>query len=277
MAIPRMSSRIPLRHRSASSVSLPFAVMAGLNPKRHRNRTGILALLALISLSAFVLCSRYPMLLSPALVVQQEVEVPAAADQMVFALEHNKNQHSHAGAAKKHKKLSGGRPSITLTPEQELAALSSFIASLPQNVIPLSVDPSVPIDPELVLDFDTRSPRALEEVERVVDDVWSRNPVLLYGKFYSPATRELKSILSDMNLRPPPFIMDVDTRDDVEVLAPILARLTGSSDLPILLISGKPVGSMTQIREMLASGDLQRLIKSSGAVIGGGKRKKHRK
>jgi glutaredoxin-related protein len=71
--------------------------------------------------------------------------------------------------------------------------------------------------------------------------------------------------------------MDVDTRDDVEVLAPILTRLTGFPELPILLISGKPVGSMTQIREMLASGELQRLIKASGAVIGGGKRRKHKK
>lgn len=156
--------------------------MAGLNPKRHRNRSGVLALLALVSLAAFVFCSRYPMSLSPAFVVQQEAETPTAADQMVFAVNHDKNRHAHGGAAKKHKKLSTGRPSITLTPEQELAAVSSFIVSLPQNVIPLSVDPSASIDPELVLDFDTRGPRAMEEVERVVDDVWSRNPVLLYGK-----------------------------------------------------------------------------------------------
>jgi hypothetical protein len=71
---------------------------------------------------------------------------------------------------------------MALTPAQELAAVSSFLASLPQNVIPPSVDPALPIDPELVLDFDTRSPHAMEEVERVVDDVWSRNPVMLYGK-----------------------------------------------------------------------------------------------
>ncbi|KAJ7933841.1 hypothetical protein B0H13DRAFT_1952213 [Mycena leptocephala] len=263
MVIPHTSSRTPLRHRSTSSVSLPFAVIAGLNPKRNRNRTGILALLALISLSAFVLCSRYPISMSPAYLLQQQAETPVP-DQTVFAFE--KNRNSRAGAGRKHKKLSG-----------ELAAVSSFLASLPQNVIPPSVNPTLPIDPELVLDFDTRSPHAMEEVERVVDDVWSRNPVMLYGKLYSPPTRELKSILSNMNLRPPPFIMDVDTRDDVEVLAPILTRLTGFPELPILLISGKPVGSMTQIREMLASGELQRLIKASGAVIGGGKRRKHKK
>ncbi|KAF7357858.1 Glutaredoxin domain-containing protein [Mycena venus] len=266
MAIPHISTRTSLRHRSTSSVSLPFAVVAGLNPKRHRNRTAFLALFTIILLSAFVFCSRYPMSMSPAYLLQQ-VEAPRPPDHMVFDLE--KNRNSRAGSAKKHHKLSGGRQSISLTAEQELAAVSSFLASLPQNVIPLSVDPSLPIDPELVLDFDTRSPRAMEEVERIVDEVWSRNPVLLYGKHFSPATRELKSILSNMNLHPPPFIMDVDTRDDVEVLTPMLSRLTGSPDLPVLLISGKSVGSLEQIREMLAGGDLQRLIKASGAVIEG--------
>jgi len=205
---------------------------------------------------------------------ERQVEKPPE-EQKMFALE--KSRNSHAGVAKKHQKLSGGRKSIALNLEQELAAVSSFLASLPQNVIPSFVDPSVPIDPELVLDFDTRSPRALAEVEQLVEDVWSRNPVLLYGKFYCPYTRALKAILTNMDLRPPPFIMDVDTRDDVDVLSPMLSRLTGAPDLPILLIGGKPVGSLEQIREMLASGELNRLIKASGAVIGGGKRRKHGK
>ncbi|KAJ7760979.1 hypothetical protein B0H16DRAFT_1369285 [Mycena metata] len=276
MAIPTMSSRTPLRgnHRSAQSLSLPFAVISGLNPKRNRSRTTLLAILALISVSAFFYCRQYPMSISPTYLLHDKVDTPAT-DQMVLALETNRD--SRAAAARKHRKLSAGRSQITLTPAQELAAVSSFLASLPQNVIPSAVDPSRPINPELVLDFDTRSPHAMEEVARVVEDVWARNPVLLYGKLYSPATRELKAILSDMNLRPPPFIMDVDIRDDVEVLAPMLARLTQSPELPVLLIGGQPVGSLAQIRTMLASGELQRRVKAAGAVIGGGKRRKNKK
>ncbi|KAJ7162117.1 hypothetical protein C8R46DRAFT_1103560, partial [Mycena filopes] len=278
MAIPHMSSRTPLRskpdHRSTQSLSLPFTVMAGLNPKRNRNRTTLLAILAVVSLSAFFYCSHYPMSVSPAHLRHDKVKVDApVADQIV--LETNRDPLRSA-AARKHRKLTyAGRQQISLTPAQELAAVSSFLASLPQNVIPSAVDPSRPIDPELVLDFDTRSPHAMEEVERVVEDVWARNPVLLYGKLYSPATRELKAILSDMNLRPPPFIMDVDVRDDVEVLAPMLARLTESPELPVLLIGGQPVGTLAQIRAMVASGELKRLVNAAGAVIGGGKRRKH--
>ena len=73
-------------------------------------------------------------------------------------------------------------PQIQLTPPQELAAITSFLASLPQNVIPSSVDPAKPIDPSLVLDFDPSSPKAAEEVEEMMRDVWTRNPVVLYGK-----------------------------------------------------------------------------------------------
>ena len=72
---------------------------------------------------------------------------------------------------------------VHLTKKEELAAVSSFLASLSsRNHIPLFVDPSSPIDPQLILDFDTRAPWAAKEVQAMVDDVWSRNPVFLYSK-----------------------------------------------------------------------------------------------
>jgi hypothetical protein len=74
---------------------------------------------------------------------------------------------------------------VQLDQSQELAAVTSFLASLSQNVIPYSVDPSRPIDPQLVLDFDTRSPRAVDEVRKIVEDVWAQNPVVLFSKVIS--------------------------------------------------------------------------------------------
>jgi glutaredoxin-related protein len=179
-------------------------------------------------------------------------------------------------ASDQHRKVLSNQPQIQLTPEQELAAISSFLASLPANVIPPTVDPSRPIDPQLVLDFDTRSSRASEEVEVMVEDVWSRNPVMLYSKLYSPISREIKATLLSMNLHPAPTIMDVDIRDDAEVLKPMLLRLTASSDLPILLVGGQPIGSITVIRDMIESGELQRRIYEAGAVSVE-KKKKHKK
>jgi hypothetical protein len=65
--------------------------------------------------------------------------------------------------------------------------VTSFLASLPQNAIPSFVDPSRPIDPQLVLDFDTRSTRAADEMRAIVEDVWTQNPVVLFSKVYSLA------------------------------------------------------------------------------------------
>jgi glutaredoxin len=80
-----------------------------------------------------------------------------------------------------------------------------------------------------------------------------------------------------MYLKPAPTIIDVDIRDDADVLAPIIARVTSSTDLPVLLIGGKYVGSIDQIRALDQRGELRRLIAASGAVIDGVKRRKHRK
>jgi hypothetical protein len=56
------------------------------------------------------------------------------------------------------------------------------MAALPQNVIPSNIDPMQPIDPQLVLDFDTRGPQAEEEVIDIVTDVWISNPVVVFCK-----------------------------------------------------------------------------------------------
>lgn len=168
-------------------------------------------------------------------------------------------------------------PALKLTPEQELAAICSFIASLPQNVIPPTVDPSEPIDPQLILDFDTRSSRAAEEVQVMVEDVWTRNPVFVYSKVYSPASRELKAILKDLRLHPAPTIVDIDMRDDVEVLKPTLDRLTSMPEIPLLLIGGKVVGTMDEVKDMSKDGRLQKLLAEAGAVVNGQKKKKGRK
>lgn len=61
------------------------------------------------------------------------------------------------------------------------------------------------------------------------------------------------------------------------MLAPLLYRLTHTSELPILLVGGKLVGSMQEIRYMNEKGDLRRMISAAGAEINGGRGKKGRK
>jgi hypothetical protein len=53
--------------------------------------------------------------------------------------------------------------------------------------------------------------------------------------------------------------------DDADVLIPLLFRLTNSTELPILLIGGKPIGSMNLIRELNADGRLPAFALLAGA------------
>ena len=61
---------------------------------------------------------------------------------------------------------------------------------------------------------------------------------------------------------------------DADVVVPLLFRLTSSSALPILLVGGKPVGSIEDIRALSESGELRRMVAESGAVIDGAQKKK---
>ncbi|KAL6300482.1 hypothetical protein BKA93DRAFT_819435 [Sparassis latifolia] len=234
-------------------------------------RTTFLALFVLVLVSGYILLVAQPSLtpLPPSRPSRLSAEAYRLA-----ALRHKRPP----GTASDYRPNNTARPPIQLNATQELAAVSSFLASLPQNVIPSSVDPSQPIDPQLILDFDTRSPQAAEEVETVVQDVWARNPVVLYSKFHSPISREIKQILADMYLRPEPTIIEVDQRPDELVLTPILFRLTSASELPILLVGGRTVGtSMQEIRYLKDKGELHRMITKAGGEIYGARRRKGKK
>lgn len=64
---------------------------------------------------------------------------------------------------------------------------------------------------------------------------------------------------------------------DEDVLKPLLQRLTGSSELPILLVGGKIIGTAQEARYMHSKGDLARAISRAGAVVDGARKKKGRK
>ncbi|KAI0663449.1 hypothetical protein C8Q70DRAFT_906716 [Cubamyces menziesii] len=253
-------------------------MLSSRKPRAYWIRTTFLALFVLVAVSVYVLLVSPPALRPIAFLDVDHSRADEAARPSRWTPE------ALRLAALKHRRpltsttlANNARPQISLNQTQELAAVSSFIASLPQNMIPSTVDPSQSIDPQLVLDFDTRGPRAEEELQAVVHDVWARNPVMLYSKVHSPISREIKQVLADLYLRPAPTIVDVDQRPDENVLVPLLYRLTSTNELPILLVGGRTVGSPREIRYLAAKGELQRLITDAGGVIDGARKKKAKK
>ncbi|KAI9062820.1 hypothetical protein FKP32DRAFT_1676741 [Trametes sanguinea] len=279
------SARFPdMRNVSLDSPPLtPIPNIADLpmvssrKPRAYWIRTTFLALFVLISVSVYVLLVSPPALrpisfLDVDRTRSEDAARPSRWTPEAIRLAALKHRRPHTTVAS-----SNPHPQLYLNQTQELAAVSNFIASLPQNVLPSTIDPSQPLDPQLVLDFDTRGPRAEEELQHVVRDVWARNPVMLYSKVHSAVSREIKQILSGMHLLPAPVIVDVDERPDENVLVPLLYRLTSTNELPILLIGGQTVGSPKEIRYLAHKGELQRLITEAGGVIDGARKKKAKK
>ncbi|TRM70264.1 hypothetical protein BD626DRAFT_390803 [Schizophyllum amplum] len=276
----RLSSRLSLK--SLESI-LPAPVQLGPSPpptpklsstlvsRRVRYR-GAYLLLLLLSLSAYF-CLIHPSFSSR---LAMRGSRPLPPDPLTVALDSIRAQMVH-GQRRPHPPGSMGASPLVLDAPQELAAVSSFLASLRSNSIPHFVDPSQPIDPELVLEFDTRSPRAPEEVQVMVEEVWTRNPVFLYAKRASAASREVKAYLNELHLAPAPTVIDMDTRADADVLAPLLMRLTGAETFPIMLVGGEPiVRDMDEFRALRDSGELKTRITQAGAIAGAApRRKKH--
>ncbi|KAI0745928.1 hypothetical protein C8Q76DRAFT_44761 [Earliella scabrosa] len=242
-------------------------------PKAYWYRTTFLALFVLIIVSVYVVLVSQPTLrpisFRDADRSQEGSRRWTPEGLRLAALKHRKPNATHNPA--------NSRPQITLNQTQELAAVSSFIAALPQNMIPLHVDPSKPLDPQLILDFDTSGPHADEELQAVIQDVWTRNPVMLYSKVHSPLSREIKQVLDTLYLRPAPTIVDVDQRPDENVLVPLLFRLTETNELPILLVGGRTVGHPKEIKYLAAKGELQKAITEAGGVVDGARKKKAKK
>ncbi|WWC89983.1 uncharacterized protein L201_004913 [Kwoniella dendrophila CBS 6074] len=142
--------------------------------------------------------------------------------------------------------------------EEEFAALISFITSTTANALP-SIDPSKPLDPHKVLDFDPTHSNAKEDLILLQQEINTMYPIILIGKMRDPYHREIKRILSEYKITPSPLIIDVDQRRDSEIIIPLFSRLLDLGDkdeLPQLVLQGKSLGSYHDILNLRDQGKL---------------------
>ena len=180
----------PLTPPLAVFNSFQLSMSTERKPKQYWLRTTCLALFTLVAISVYVLVVSQPTL-SPISNPDADRSFTGIAAQRLhrlsteayrLAASHRKRPKGTATSSSSDGATTDVSQPIQLTPEQELAAVTTFLASLPQNVIPSNVDPSKPIDPQLVLDFDTRSPQAADEIAQLEHDAWVRYPVVLFSK-----------------------------------------------------------------------------------------------
>ena len=141
--------------------------------RRFRIRPSFIALLTLLTLASFCVLHQHLNDASPLSFPSPSADPP---------LQPANDRPRHRTALSRPPRP----PKITLSPDEELAALVAFIAALPSNALPNTIDPKAALDPDLVLDFDTRTLKAAHEVHELVEDTWSRFPVVLFSKVCDP-------------------------------------------------------------------------------------------
>ncbi|WVW83025.1 hypothetical protein I302_105041 [Kwoniella bestiolae CBS 10118] len=162
--------------------------------------------------------------------------------------------------------------------QEEFAALISFVTSTTANALP-SLDPSKPIGPHTVLDFDPTHPNAREDLLLLQNEINAMYPLVLIGKMRDPYHREIKRILSEYRISPAPLIIDVDQRRDHQIFIPLLSRLlsTSEEDLPQLVLKGNSLGSYHDILSLRDRGELKEIFENSGSIQIRENQKKKRK
>ncbi|KAI5450082.1 hypothetical protein NCC49_003709 [Naganishia albida] len=149
---------------------------------------------------------------------------------------------------------------FTMNAREETAALISFITSTSNNALPATLDPSLPLDPQLVLDFDFTRPSARADLSALVADTFAMYPVVLFGQMRDPYYREMRKLFSGYVVHPAPLVVEVDQRADEEIILALLQRLLGIKELPVLMLNGQSAGTWPQIQETADNGNFMKLI-----------------
>nr|XP_018267111.1 uncharacterized protein I303_01094 [Kwoniella dejecticola CBS 10117]OBR89269.1 hypothetical protein I303_01094 [Kwoniella dejecticola CBS 10117] len=166
---------------------------------------------------------------------------------------------------------------FTMTKDDELAALMSFIVGTAANMLP-EIDTTDPHSLEGFLPFDPRSPHAKREIEELARAHWEDHPVMVLGNMRDPKMREVRALLKKYTVKPEPFYVDIDQRKDSAYLAPTLERLLGKQTSPYVLLKGKSIGDSSKLIEMEKRETLVENIASAGTSIAKRlKRNKHQK
>lgn len=92
-----------------------------------------------------------------------------------------------------------------------------------------------------------------------------------------PWHREVKKMLAEYKIVPAPLIIELDQRRDNEMLSPLLARLLGTKELPLLTLFGKSLGSYHDVLDLREKGELKAVLEEGGMSVKAAKKNKKTK
>jgi len=97
-------------------------------------------------------------------------------------------------------------------------------------------------------------------------DIAGCHLLLLTIRRYS---KKAKALIKRYNVEPKPLIIEVDLREDADVIKAQLHRLTGRATFPNIMIQARSIGGSDDIAQLHESGMLEVLLRTGGLNLGG--------
>ncbi|RDB24795.1 Glutaredoxin [Hypsizygus marmoreus] len=104
---------------------------------------------------------------------------------------------------------------------------------------------------------------------KTVARLTKKYPIVVFSKSYCPYSRRAKQLLETYNIHPAPKVIEVDLREDSEIIKTILTRLTQHSTFPNIVIRGKSIGGSDDLQALHAQRLLTKVLEQAGAVVRG--------
>ena len=101
----------------------------------------------------------------------------------------------------------------------------------------------------------------METAKVIVDDAIRSNKVMMFAKTFCPYCKKAKAALNEENID---FkVMELDLRNDGDVIQDVMMNITGGRSVPRLFINGKFIGGCDTVLDLQANGKLSELVPPS--------------
>jgi len=126
------------------------------------------------------------------------------------------------------------------------------------------LDPAKEIDLKVYSSFDGD-----DDWVKHVRELQDNSPLVVFSKSYCPYSKRAKSLIQTYALDPPPRIVEVDLREDGDLIKVILTRLTKHSTFPNIILRGRSIGGADDLQALHDEGTLEELFEDNGLSVHG--------
>lgn len=102
------------------------------------------------------------------------------------------------------------------------------------------------------------------EAEAELNSILKRSPIIIFSKSYCPFSAKAKSILNKYTIVPAPFVVELDQHPLGAKLQALLAKNTGRSTVPNILVNGRSIGGGDDVAALDKDNALESKLKSLG-------------